>query len=61
MLVLDDVEAVEERRLFGRVDLVLLQLALAGARVEAPDLQTDLHPRPILGCGGLECVAVGQS
>ncbi len=44
VLVLDDVEAVEERRLLGRVDLVLLQLALAGTRVEPPDLETDLHP-----------------
>jgi len=43
VLVLDDVEAVEQRRLFRRIDLELLQLALAGARVEAPDLQTDLH------------------
>jgi hypothetical protein len=41
--VLDDVEGVEERRLLGRVDLELLQLPLAGLRVEAPDLQTDLH------------------
>ena len=33
VLVLDDVEAVEQRRLLGRVDLVLLQLALAAARL----------------------------
>ncbi len=42
-LVLDDVEAVEERRLLGRVDLVLAQRALAGDRVVAPDLEGDLH------------------
>src|SRR5579885_3374392 len=41
--VLDDVEAVEERRLLGRVDLVLLQAPLARRRVEAPDLEGDLH------------------
>ncbi len=42
-LVLDDVEAVEERRLLGRVDLVLAQRALALDRVVAPDLEGDLH------------------
>ena len=31
-LVLDDVEAVEQRRLFGRVDLVRLERALARSR-----------------------------
>ena len=41
--ILDDVEAVEEGRLLGRVDLELLQLALAASRVVAPDLQADLH------------------
>src|SRR5439155_15924024 len=45
-LVLDDVEAVEERRLLGRVELVLAQRALAGRTVIPPDLQTDLHQRP---------------
>ena len=43
MVVLDDVEAVEERRLLGRVDLVLAQRLVAGRRVVAPDLQADLH------------------
>src|SRR5581483_3790881 len=48
VVVLHDVEAVEEGRLLRRVDLELLELALAGARVEAPDLQADLHPAAIL-------------
>ncbi len=43
VLVLDDVEAVEERRLFRRVDLVLPQRALARGRVVPPDLQSHLH------------------
>ena len=43
MLVLDDVEAVEQRRLLGRVDLVLAERALAGLRVVPPDLQPNLH------------------
>ena len=43
VLVLDDVETVEERRLLRRVELVLLQRALARGRVEAPDLQGNLH------------------
>ena len=42
-LVLDDVEAVEERRLVRRVDLVVAQRALARGRVEPPDLQGYLH------------------
>ena len=41
--VLDDVEAVEERRLVGGVDLVLAERALAGGRVVPPDLQRNLH------------------
>ena len=50
MLVLDDVEAVEERRLLGRLDLVLAQRALARGGVVAPDLQGDLH-QYFLSCG----------
>jgi hypothetical protein len=41
--VLDDVEAVEERRLLGCVDLELLKLPLTRAGIEAPDLEADLH------------------
>ena len=41
--VLDDVEAVEERRLLRRADLVLLEGALARRRVVAPDLQGNLQ------------------
>ena len=41
--VLDDVEAVEQRRLLGRVELVLLQRAVAGGRVVPPDLQRNFH------------------
>src|SRR6185437_12977757 len=41
--VLDDVEAVEERRLLGSLDLVLAQGAVAYRRVVAPDLESDLH------------------
>ena len=44
-LVLDDVEDVEQRRPLGRLDLVLLQLALAGPAVVAPDLERDVHRR----------------
>src|SRR5207302_11417206 len=43
VLVLDDVEAVEQRRLLLRADLEFLELALPGPRVETPDLQPDLH------------------
>ena len=50
MLVLDDVEAVEERRLLRRVDLELLQLALTRAGVEAPHLQGYLHYAPPFCC-----------
>src|SRR5439155_17038891 len=42
-LVLDDVEAVEERRLVRRVELVFLERAIAAGRVVAPDLQGNLH------------------
>ncbi len=42
-LVLDDVEAVEERRLLGSVDLVLLQGAVAARGVVPPDLEGNLH------------------
>ena len=41
--VLDDVEAVEERRLLGRVELVLAERLVAGGRVVTPDLQGNLH------------------
>ena len=41
---------VEQRHPLGRVDLVLLQRALAGGRVVAPDLQRDLH-QYFLSCG----------
>ena len=43
VLVLDEVEAVEQRRLLGCVDLVLLEGAVAGLRVVPPDLQAHLH------------------
>jgi len=43
VLVLDDVEDIEERRLLRRLHLVLGELALAGARVVAPHFQADLH------------------
>ena len=41
--VLDDVEAVEKRRLFGSVDLVLPKHPLAACRIEPPDLEAYLH------------------
>ena len=43
VLVLDEVEAVEQRRFLGRIDLVLLERAIAGLRVVPPDLQTNEH------------------
>ena len=43
MAVLDEVEAVEERRLLRRVDFVLAEGTIAGLRVVSPDLQADLH------------------
>ena len=43
VLILDDVEAVEERRPLGRLDLVLLQRPVARRGVVAPDLQAHLH------------------
>ena len=43
MLVLDEIEAVEQRRFLGRVDLVLLEGAVAGLGVVPPDLQPHLH------------------
>ena len=42
-LILDDVEHVEQRRPVGRVDLVVAQRLLTRGRVEAPDLERDLH------------------
>ena len=44
--VLDDVEAVEQRRLVGHVDLVRPERALARRGVVAPDLERDLHVAP---------------
>src|SRR5262249_44329715 len=43
LLVLDDVETVEQRRLLGRVELVLLQGAVARRGVVTPDLESDPH------------------
>ena len=51
-LVLDDVEDVEQRRPVRRVDLVLLERALARDGVVAPDLQGHLHAAQyVLSCG----------
>src|SRR5262249_28210418 len=44
--VLDEVERVEQRRALRRVDLVLAQRALAGLRVDPPDLERDRHHAP---------------
>ena len=43
MPVLDDVEAVEQRRLVGRVEFVLAEGLVARLRVVTPDLEADLH------------------
>src|SRR6266508_3102301 len=42
-LVLDDVEDVEEARPFRSLHLVVLERALARLRIEAPDLEGDVH------------------
>src|SRR6266508_408349 len=42
-LVLDDIEDVEEARPFRSLHVVVLERALAGLRVEAPDLEGDVH------------------
>src|SRR5918911_3725556 len=43
VLVLDQVEHVEEAGPLRRLDLVFAQRALARLRVEAPDLERDVH------------------
>src|SRR5204863_6776047 len=48
--VLDDVEDVEQGCPVGRLDVVALQLSLAGLAVEAPDLERHLDRRRA-GCG----------
>ena len=58
--VLDDVEHVEQRRPLRRVDLVLAQRALARLRVDAPDLDRDLHqPTPAGAVTSTTVAAVG--
>ena len=41
--ILDDVEAVQERRLLRGIELVLAERLVAGGRVVPPDLQGNLH------------------